>query len=168
MTQEDLELYRTLRFYVTEGMSPSEAAADLGISYQRASFILARGKTTPSELRERRKQYIVKAVTNRRTGHRHTPHVIGCYFKVDESYVVQLMRELRSEGRLPPLTEKDKEWQDDLLLELRKRYPMVCRAETVGKKKDVGDKVFVSGRGFLTWAECKRLLPPEGQQLRSA
>jgi hypothetical protein len=138
-------------------MTVSEAASELGISHQKAGFILSRGKTTAAELRERRKGYIEKVLSNRRTAHRHTPHVIGCYFKVDESYVSQLIKELRSEGRLPPLTESDREWQEELLMMLRRKFPSVFRAETVGKKKEKGDRIYVSGKGWLTWGQAKKL-----------
>lgn len=158
MTQEDLALYRTLKFYTTEGMTVSEAAFEVGISYQKAGFMLARGQITAAQLRERRKDYIVKVLTNKRTAHRHTPHVISCYFKVDESYICQLIKELRTEGRLPPATEKDVEWQDELLRLLRRKYPNVFRAKTVGKHREVGDKVFVAGRGWLTWREAHALV----------
>lgn len=155
LTKEDLDTYKTLRFYTCEGMTVGEAAHELGISHQKAGFILARGRMTTADLRERRKVYIVKVLTNRRTAHRHTPHVIGAYFKVDESYVSQLIRELRNESRLPPVQEGDKEWQDDLLKMLRRKFPNVFKAETVGKKKEHGDKLYVAGKGWVTWTEAK-------------
>lgn len=157
LNQEELELVRALRFYTNEGVSVTEAAEDLGVPYQRAHILMSRAKTTAADLRERRKEYIVSRMADKRTAHRHTAHVIGCYFKVEESYIEQLMKELRAEGRLPSLTEKDREWQDDILKMLRRRFPMVVRAETVGKKKEQGDKVFISGRGWLSWPECRAL-----------
>lgn len=157
MTQEDLELYKTLKFYTTEGMTTAEAAGELGITHQKAGFLLARGRTTAKELRERRKEYIVRVLSNKRTAHRHTPHVISCYFKVDESYIVQLIAELRAEGALPPAKEGDREWQEELLKHLRRRFSAVYRADTVGKKKEHGDKLYVAGKGWLTWQEAKLL-----------
>lgn len=170
MSQEDADIYRTIRFYVTEGMTVTEAAEEIGVTYQKANFLITRGKVTAAILRERRKSYIEKRLMDKRTAYRHTPHVIACYFKVDESYIDQLVRELRAEGRLPPLTEKDKEWQDDLLQMLRRRFSMVCRAETINKQDKHPGQIYVAGKGFLDWQGVANLagvpLPSQTRELR--
>jgi hypothetical protein len=40
---------------------------------------------------------------------------------------------------------------------LRRKFPSVFRAETVGKKKEKGDRIYVSGKGWLTWGQAKKL-----------
>lgn len=115
MTAEEVRLSKSLRFMLNEGMELMEAALECGISVQRARFIVQKSQVTREQLVARRKKYIVTRVTNKKSGHRHTPHVISRYFECEESYVRQLMRDLRAEGRLPPLTDKDQEWKEDVI-----------------------------------------------------
>lgn len=156
LSQSEHAMVRAIKRMMADGYEIGQAAFYSAISVQRATQLLARAKVKPSELRERRKDYIVRKLTSS-VSHRHTPYVIACYFGVEEPYVLSLIRELREEGRLPPATHGDKVWQEDILKVLRCEYPNVFRAATVGKKKLVGDKVYVAGKGWLTWKEAEEL-----------
>lgn len=161
MSQEEHRLFRELRQLTVAGdMQVGAAALELGLTVQRATFILRRGKVTPTVLKARRKAYIVDKMTDKKSGHRHTPHVISRYFKVEESYIRLLIKELREEGRLPPLKDSDKEWQDDLVLRLQRRYRRVYRPAILPKaeRKRIGDKVYVDSKGWITWDQARALL----------
>lgn len=153
-SQGDVELYRYLRKMMEErGYSLPEAASTIGISNNKARWLISMGLIRPSELKARRKEYIVKRMTSR-YAFRHTPHVISRYFNVDESYVRQLIKELRNEGRLPPVDSEDEDRQDEILTALRRRFANVYRARVVGRKDN---KVYVDGKGWLDWTQAENL-----------
>lgn len=149
-------LFRQLSRLLDDGHTKvGEAAFALGISVQRANYLLRRGRVTRAQLRDRRKDYIVDKLAGPSSkAYRHTPHVIGRYFNVDESYVRQLIRELRAEGRLPPTDNSNEDYQNDLLQMLRRRFPNVYRGWVVGRKDDM---VFVAGKGWLNWQQVEDL-----------
>lgn len=139
------------------GYSLAQAAYYADVSLQYAQTLLARAKTTRAELKERRKDYIVKHMSDKTSVHRNSTHVIACYFMADEAYVIQLVKELRAEGRLPPAGDDSKDWQEDILKILRSRYPNVFRSETVGKQLKYPNMIYVAGKDWMTWDQAKAL-----------
>lgn len=158
MSAEDLAQLRQIKVWLGHGHSVADAAVAIGISYQRANTLVARGKLSLAEMKERRKAYIVSEIGPKKVGRKPTPNMLASFFAVDETHVKQLIKELQTEGRLPPPPEGGLEWQEEVLKTLRRRYPNVFRSSTVRKVHEVGDKVYVAGKGWLTWDECKELV----------
>lgn len=159
LTEAERHTFRFLRKMMAEpyGYDISRAAYYADIPVQRAHILLARGKTSRLELKQKRKDYIVAKMSDKTSVHRNSMYMLACFFNVDEDYVMSLVKELRDEGRLPPADDDSKEGQEEILKILRKHYPNVFRAETVKKEKEHPNKIFVAGKGWMSWPEAKSL-----------
>ena len=156
MSKQEEELHRRLRSYLRDGYKVGEAAPLLGMSTQRANHLLSKGKVTRDDLKQRRKDYIVHC-SKTKYHFRHTPHVIACYFSVEESYVLQLIEELRAEGRLPLAPKGGREWQSKIISILQRHYRNVYPSWVIEKERELGDVLYVDGKGWLAWGTAEEL-----------
>lgn len=136
------------------GLTRFEAATALGITPQRAWFLLRRGFPSPAEMRDRRKNHIVAVLSNPRTARRNTPHVISRLMGIDETFVEQLILELRSEGRLPPAGCDDELERKRIIKSLQKFFPNVYSSKIVGRKPD---QLYIAGKGWVDWSKAEAM-----------
>lgn len=159
-TQDDRIKARELRALIKiEGLTRHEAAARVGVHTSHANYLLSRSFPSPAEMKDRRKDHIVKVLTDKKKNLiAKDPRSLAAWFKVDESFVEQMIVELRDEGRLPKITvDQDTIYQNRIIKCLQKHYPNVYRAHITGQRLKVGDKLMVAGKGWLNWEEAEIL-----------
>lgn len=148
--------WKALRERTAKGMSLQQAADEVGVTLKDARRLVSRSYPAPEEMRERRKDYIVKVMTGPNK-HRYTPFVIASFFMIDEQLVVQMINELRRDGMLPKGAPDDEMERWKIISTLQRQYSNVYRAATVGKLRSVGDKLMVQGKGWITWEQAAEL-----------
>jgi hypothetical protein len=139
------------------GMTRSQAGAHLCIPAITVGRIMGRSYPSPLEMRERRKNYIIRAMTDPKRKQRTSPYLISQFFMIDETFVEQMIQELRNEGRLPRGDTNDAIERTAIIRMLQKHHSNVYRAATVGKEKTVGDKLYVAGKGWMAWPDAAAL-----------
>lgn len=157
-TASEKKQWRQLKTLIDEhGMTRSQAGAHLGIPSIKVGHLMGRSYPTPLEMRDRRKNYIVKAMTDPKRKQRTSAYLISQFFMIDETFVEQMIQELRNEGRLPRGDTNDTLERTAIIRALQKRHSNVYRAETVGKGVTIGDKLYVAGKGWMTWVDAAAL-----------